>query len=256
MGNSGRNINRERATSVEDGNSTDGMDKAGRTIAALSTKELTKPNGPMKHGKSDTGRRNGSAEDRKPARSEDTNLVDGIGKGRKDAPVQELEKARDAIATLATTDGSIRRNKSPKDRMPTRPKVTKGVDGTGQGRKDSLEKRILAASQTAEAPESLRYPELKESTSEDSVTQEETEQSMAKGCIETVDDERTSDLEMRLGYLDWDYTTGWRSQRPISYWKSSARSKDDQQGYCWTQGVVHTYFRPVLQNGMEFQEFG
>jgi hypothetical protein len=85
--------------------------------------------------------------------------------------------------------------------MPTRSKGTKGVDGTGQGRKDSLEKRILAASQTAEAPESLRYPELKESTSEDSVTQEETEQSMAKGCIETVDDERTSDLEMRLGYF-------------------------------------------------------
>jgi hypothetical protein len=51
----------------------------------------------------------------------------------------------------------------------------KGVDGTGQGRKDSLEKRTLAASQTAEAPESLRCPESRRSTSEDSVTQEEAE---------------------------------------------------------------------------------
>ena len=101
--------------------------------------------------------------------------------------------------------------------MPTR---SKGVDDTGQGRKDSLEKRILAASQTAEAPESLRYPESRRSTSEDSVTQERTElsekrtepvtnddtteQPMAKGCIETVDvdnDEGTSDMDMRLGYF-------------------------------------------------------
>ena len=145
----------------------------------------------------------------------DKDPVDGIGKGRKDAPVQEMEKARGTIAALATTEGSTRRSKSP--RMPTRSKDTKGVDGTGQGRKDSLEKRTLAASQTAEAPESLRYPESRRSTSEDSVTQEETELSekrtepvtsdnttepMAKGCIETVDDdERTSDLDMRLGYF-------------------------------------------------------
>ena len=131
-------------------------------------------------------------------------------------PVKDT--ARGAIATLATTDGSARRSKSP--RMPTRSKGTKGVDGTGQGRKDSLEKRTLAASQTAEAPESLRYPESRRSTSEDSVTQEETElsekrtepvtsddtteQPMAKGCIETVDvdnDEGTSDMDMRLGYF-------------------------------------------------------
>ena len=82
-----------------------------------------------------------------------------------------------------------------------------------------LEKRTLFASQTEEASESLRYPESEKSTSEDSVTQgrtelsdkrtepvtsdNTTEQSMAKGCIETVDvdDERTSDLEMRLGYF-------------------------------------------------------
>jgi hypothetical protein len=57
----------KRATSVEDGNSTDGKDKAGRMIAAISTKELTKPNGPRKHGKTDTGSRNSPAEDRKPA---------------------------------------------------------------------------------------------------------------------------------------------------------------------------------------------
>ena len=119
-----------------------------------------------KPGISDAGRRNGSAEDRKPARSKDTDHAEG--KGRK-APVQELEKARGTIAALATTEGSTRRSKSPK--MPTRSKGTKGVDGTGQGRKDSLEKRTLAASQTAEAPESLRYPESRRSTSEDSVTQ-------------------------------------------------------------------------------------
>src|SRR5208282_5569757 len=49
----------KRATSIEDGNSTDGKDKVGRTIAALSTKEPAKPNGtgPMKHGQTDTGRR-------------------------------------------------------------------------------------------------------------------------------------------------------------------------------------------------------
>jgi hypothetical protein len=238
----------KRATSVEDGNSTDDKDKAGRTIAALSTKAPAKPNGPTKNGQTDTGKRNssaedmnagrsnGSAEDRKPARSKDMDHAEG--KGRK-APVQELEKARGTIAALATTDGSTRRSKSP--RMPTRSKGTKGtkgVDGTGQGRKDSLEKRILAASQTAEAPESLRYPESRRSTSEDSVTQKEAElsekrtepatsdditgQSMAKGCIEMVsndnttepmakvyiepvdvdsNDEGSSDMDMRLGYF-------------------------------------------------------
>ena len=95
----------------------------------------------------------------------------------------------------------------------------KNVNDIDQGRKDSLEKRTLAASQTAEAPESLRYPESRRSTSEDSVTQKEAELSekrtelatsdnntepMAKACIETVNvdnDEQTSDLEMRLGYF-------------------------------------------------------
>src|SRR5204863_3258565 len=79
---------------------------------------------------------------------------------------------------------------------------------------------LLAASQTEEEPESLRYPESRRSTSEDSVTQKETElsekrtepvtsdnieQPMAKGCIVTVDidddEETTSDLDMRLGYF-------------------------------------------------------
>ena len=144
----------KRATSVEDGNSTDEKDKAGSTIAALSTKELAKPEfGPRKHGRLNAGRRNNSAEDRKPARSKDTNHADGTGKGRKDTPVQKLEK------------------------------------------------RTLFASQTEEASESLCYPESEESTSADDVTQEETEQSMAKGCIETVDDENASDLDMRLGYF-------------------------------------------------------
>ena len=111
----------KRATSVEDGNSTDEKDKAGRTIAALSTKAPAKPNGPTKYGQTDTGRRNssaedmnagrsnGSAEDRKSARSKDIDHVEG--KGSK-TPVQ-MEMARGSIAVLATTtNGSIRRSKS------------------------------------------------------------------------------------------------------------------------------------------------
>ena len=104
----------KRATSVEDGNSTDGKDKAGRTIAALSTKAPAKPNGSMKNGQTDNGR-NGSAEDRKPAGYKDKDPVDGIGKGRKDAPVQEMDKARGTIVALSTTDGSTRRSKPPRD---------------------------------------------------------------------------------------------------------------------------------------------
>ena len=110
------------------------------------------------------------------------------------------DTARGAIATLATMNGSTRRSKSP--RMPTRSKDTKGVDGTGQGRKDSLEKRTLAASQTAEAPESLRCPESRRSTSEDSVIQEEAE--LSEKRIESAindNDEGTSDMDMRLGYF-------------------------------------------------------
>jgi hypothetical protein len=88
------------------------------------------------------------------------------------------------------------------------------------GKKDSpgkkSEKRTLFVSQTEEASESLRYPESNESTSEDSVTQGRTESSasyaepvtsvntmegsMAKGCIEPVD-ENASELETRLGYF-------------------------------------------------------
>ena len=161
------------------------------------------------------GRRNGSAEDRKSARSKDTDHADATGYKDKD-PVKD--KVRGAIATLATTDGSARRSKS--SRMPTRAKGTKDVDGIGQGRKDSLEKRTLAASQTAKAPESLRYPESRKLTSEDSVTQgrmessekrtepvtnDITKQSMAKIYIETIavdnDEERTLDLGMRFGYF-------------------------------------------------------
>ena len=199
----------KKATSVEDGNSTDGKDKTGRTIAALSTKAPAKPNDSMKHGISDTDRRNSSAEDtnagrkndpaedRKPARSKDTNHANGTGYKDKD-PVRDT--ARGAIATLATTDGSTRRSKS--SRIPTRSKDTKGVDGTGQGRKDSLEKRTLAASQTTETPESLRYPESRRSTSEDSMTQEEAE--LPEKRTESVisdNDEETSDMDMRLGYF-------------------------------------------------------
>ena len=188
------------------------------------------------------GRRNGSAEDRKPARSKDTDHADATGYKDKD-PVRDT--VRGAIATLATMDGSTRRSKSP--RMPTR---TKDVDGTGQGRKDSLEKRILAASQTAEASESLRCPESRRSTSEDSVTQEEgelpekhtesaisddtMEQSMAKvyiGSIDVDNDEGMSNMDMRFGY----FGLGLCDQMEVPEAdKSSARSKDDQQRYCWT----------------------
>ena len=133
-------------------------------------------------------------EDRKPARSKDTDHADVTGYKDQD-PVKDT--ARGAIATLATMDGSTRRSKSP--RMLTR---MKGVDGTGQGRKDSLEKRILAASRTAEAPESLRCPESRRSISEDSVTQQEAELSEKRTEPATSDnDEGTSDMDMRLGYF-------------------------------------------------------
>jgi hypothetical protein len=91
------------------------------------------------------------------------------------------------------------------------------VNGTGQGEKDSLvkksEKRTLFVSQTEETSESLRYPESNESTPEGSVIQgrtetsdlisepvSTTEQSMAKRCIEPVD-ENASVSEARLGYI-------------------------------------------------------
>ena len=158
----------KRATSVEDGNSTDGKGKAGSMIAALSTKELAKLElGPMRYGKSDAGRRNSSAEDRKPAGCKDKDPARDMAKG--------------TIAALSTTKGSTRRDKPPKDKEPTRLEDRKCVDDAGQRRMDSpgmkLEKRTLFASQMEEASESLRYPESKKSTSEDSATQERTERS-------------------------------------------------------------------------------
>jgi hypothetical protein len=93
----------KRATSVEDGNSTDRKDKAARTITALSTKELAKPElGPKKFGQSDTGRRNGPAEDRKTAGCEDKDPVNG------------RDTTRGKISALSTTEEWIRRNKSSK----------------------------------------------------------------------------------------------------------------------------------------------
>ena len=158
----------------------------------------------MRYGKSDAGRRNSSAEDRKPAGCKDKDPAKDMAKG--------------TIAALSTTKGSTRRDKPPKDKEPTRLEDRKCVDDAGQRRTDSprrkLEKRTLFASQTEEASESLRYPESKKSTSEDNATQERTErsdiiaepvrntteQTMAKGCIETVAD-KSSDLEVRLGYF-------------------------------------------------------
>jgi hypothetical protein len=87
---------------------------------------------------------------------------------------------------------SARGDGSPKDKIPARLENVDHADVTGKRRKDSprqkSEKRTLFASQTEEASESLRYPESEGSVSEDSVTQERTEQSMAKGCIEIVAD--------------------------------------------------------------------
>ena len=151
----------------------------------------------MKYGTSDIDRKNDLAEDRKPARSKDTNHANTTEYKDKD-PVRDT--VRGAIATLVMTDRSIRRSKSP--RMSTRSKDTKDVDDTGQGRKDSLEKRILAASQMTEAPESLRCPKSRRSTSEDNVTQKEMEQS--KKRIEPVacdNDEGSSNMDMRFGYF-------------------------------------------------------
>jgi hypothetical protein len=110
-----------------------------------------------------------------------------------------------------------RRNSPPEDSKPAMLKDSDHADGMGKtdspGKKS--EKRTLFVSQKEEASESLRYPESKESTSEDSVTPgrtepsdscaepvtSTTETSMAKGCIETVEDDNASELEARLGYF-------------------------------------------------------
>ena len=82
----------------------------------------------------------------------------------------------------------------------------KHANDTDKRRKNApmqkLKKRTLFASQKKKASESLRYPESKESISEDNMTQEEMKQSMVKDCIEIVDDKNVLDLEMRLGYFE------------------------------------------------------
>jgi hypothetical protein len=92
--------------------------------------------------------------------------------------VKDADNARGTIAALSTTRRSARRNKSPKDKEPPQLEDVECVEA-GEGGKDSpgkqSEKRTLFASQTEEAPESLRYPESEKSTSEDSVTQGRTE---------------------------------------------------------------------------------
>ena len=69
----------KRTTSVEDGNSTDGMDKARGTIAALSTTEISR-------------RIDKSPKDKGSTRLKDMKRVDDTGQGRKDSPGKELEK--------------------------------------------------------------------------------------------------------------------------------------------------------------------
>ena len=151
----------------------------------------------MKYGQMDIDSRNNSIEDRKSARSKDMDHANVTEYKDRD-PVKD--RARDAIATLATMNGSARRSKSSK--MPTRAKNTKDVDDIGQGRKDSLEKRILTTSQTMKAPESLHCPESRRSISEDNVTQKEMKLSEKRTEFAiNDDDERISNLNMRLEYF-------------------------------------------------------
>jgi hypothetical protein len=147
-------------------------------IAALSTKTPAKPNGYTKYEQT-AGRGNSSAENRIPARPKGIDHAEGEDLAEDKDPKDNMDKARD----------------------------TKGMDDTGQGRNDSLEKRTIAVSQTEEAPESLRYPESRRSISEDSVILKETELSQKRtetvdsDDIEIVDDEGTSELGTRLGYF-------------------------------------------------------
>lgn len=125
---------------------------------------------------------------------------------------------RESIVVLITTKRSTRRDRSSK--MLTQAKGMKDINDIDQGRKDSLEKRTLAASQTAEAPESLRYPESRKLISEDNVIQGRMKlskkrielvisdnimnQSMIKDYIEIVDvdiDEEMLNMNMRLEYF-------------------------------------------------------
>ena len=63
------------------------------------------------------------------------------------------------------------------------------------------EKRTLFVSLKEETSESLRYPESEGSTSEDCVTQEGMEGSMAKGCIGTITQGRAEE-SMAKGYIE------------------------------------------------------
>ena len=158
--------------SIEDGNSIDGKNKAGRTITALSTKELAKLElGPMKHGKSDVGRRNSPAKDKKPARSKDTNHANDIDKERKNAPVQKSKKRILTISQMEKVSESLYYPES---------KKSISEDNVIQGRMELSEKHI------------------------EFVINDNTKQSMTKDCIEIVDvdnNERILNMNMRLGYF-------------------------------------------------------
>ena len=156
-------------TSIENDNSTDGKDKAGRTIATLSTKELAKPKlGPRKHERLNIDRRNDSVENRK---STGYKVTD---------PVNDMDKVRDTIVALSTTKESIR-----KDKKPTRSEDMKDVNAD-QGRKNSpeikSEKRTLLTSQMKKTSESLRYSKSEKSTSEDNVIHGRIELSDKRAC--------------------------------------------------------------------------
>jgi len=125
---------------------------------------------------------------------------------------------RESIVVLITTKRSTRRDRSSK--MLTQAKGMKDINDIDQGRKDSLEKRILTTSQMKKVPESLRYPESRKLISEDNVIQGRMKlskkrielvisdnimnQSMIKDYIEIVDvdiDEEMLNMNMRLEYF-------------------------------------------------------
>ena len=94
--------------SIEDDNSIDDKNKVGRIIVVLSKKTSTKPNkyDSMKYGILNIDRRNDLIEDRKSARSKDTNHADD--KGRKDVSMQKSEKRILAASQMKEASESLR----------------------------------------------------------------------------------------------------------------------------------------------------
>jgi hypothetical protein len=133
------------------------MDKARRTIAALTTKRSIRK----------------APKDKEPTQSKVMECVDDTGQGRKNSPRKELEKrilfaseASESLRNLesegsGSTDG-VRRDSSPMDRKPARSNNRNHADD--MGRKDSpgktSEKRTLFVSQTEETSALPRVKEV------------------------------------------------------------------------------------------------